>query len=325
MTIAFLKGRRVIEVKYDHTPLHKTVGQLITLLVPPPAPREPKHVQQRKEKKPKEPKPPRPPKQPKPPKAPKPPRDPNAPPKPRRKRPAGEGGAEGDGTQPKKRRKKKDAAAVGPDGSVLPPEMPGALPVGQGSERPLYNSHAGGAGQNGYSTYPEGLVGQPPAPADEGVHVNSILNIPPAEAARRRTVAIDLLESGGIDPKTLSPEQFNIFANQSPELQQESLAMLKRYGAERLRIVHPEKDQSGNAPAAPAAQAAAAPSAAPVNPPKKKSKKKKSEAADSQDASAQSSGKKKKKEKITRGKCDPCRDRKIPVRSPYIPSCLICP
>lgn len=194
--------------------------------------------------------------------------------------------------------------------------MPGALPVGQSSERPLYNSHAGGAGQNGYTSYPEGLVGQVPAAADEEVHVHSILNIPPTEAARRRTVAIDLLESGGIDPKTLSPEQFNIFANQSPELQQESLTMLKKYGAERLRIVHPEKDQGSAAQAAPAAPAAATPSTPPINPPKKKSKKKKSEAADTQEAVAQSGGKKKKKEKITRGKCDPCRDRKIPVRVP---------
>ncbi|KAJ4399682.1 hypothetical protein N0V85_005946 [Neurospora sp. IMI 360204] len=296
VTIAFLKGRRVIEVKYDHTSLHKTVGQLIELLVPPPPPREPKHTLQRREpKKPKEPKPPRPPKQPK---APRSPKDPNAPKPPRRKRPAGEGGAEGDGTQPKKRRKKKDATAVGPDGSVLPPEMPGALPVGQSSERPLYNSHAGGDTQNGYSTYPEGLVGQ--APADEGVHVHSILNIPPAEAARRRTVAIDLLESGGIDPKTLSPEQFNIFANQSPELQQESLTMLKKYGAERLRIVHPEKEQGGSAQAAPAAQAAIAPSTAPINPTKKKSKKKKSEAVDTEEGVAASGGKKKKKQKLTR-------------------------
>ncbi|ESA42884.1 hypothetical protein GE21DRAFT_5820 [Neurospora crassa] len=323
VTVAFVKGRKVIEVKYDHTPLHKTVGQLIELLVPPPAPREPKHALQRREpKKPKEPKPPKPPK---PPKQPKPPKDPNAPKPPRKKRPAGEGGA-GDGTQPKKRRKKKDAAAVGPDGSILPPEMPGALPVGESSERPLYNSHAGGDTQNGYSTYPEGLVGQAPAAADEGVHVHSILNIPPAEAARRRTVAIDLLESGGIDPKTLSPEQFNIFANQAPELQQESLDMLKRYGAERLRIVHPDKEQGDGAQAAPATQAATAPSTAPINPLKKKSKKKKSGVVDSEEGVAASGGKKKKKknkEKLTRGKCDPCRDRKIPCTKEK-PSCSQC-
>ncbi|EGZ73240.1 hypothetical protein NEUTE2DRAFT_86187 [Neurospora tetrasperma FGSC 2509] len=323
VTVAFLKGRKVTEVKYDHTPLHKTVGQLIELLVPPPAPREPKHALQRREpKKPKEPKPPRPPK---PPKQPKPPKDPNAPKPPRKKRPAGEGGA-GDGTQPKKRRKKKDAAAVGPDGSILPPEMRGALPVGESSERPLYNSHAGGDTQNGYSTYPEGLVGQAPAAADEGVHVHSILNIPPAEAARRRTVAIDLLESGGIDPKTLSPEQFNIFANQAPELQQESLDMLKKYGAERLRIVHPDKEQGDGAQAAPATQAATAPSTAPINLSKKKSKKKKSGVVDSEEGVAASGGKKKKKknkEKLTRGKCDPCRDRKIPCTKEK-PSCSQC-
>jgi hypothetical protein len=48
-----------------------------------------------------------------------------------------------------------------------------------------------------------------------------------------------MLSHAGVDPETLSPEQFNIFANQSPELQKESLNMLVKYGAERLRIVHP--------------------------------------------------------------------------------------
>lgn len=103
--------------------------------------------------------------------------------------------------------------------------------------------------------------------------------------------------------------------------------MLKKYGAERLRIVHPDKEQGDGAQAAPATQAATAPSTEPINPSKKKSKKKKSGVVDSEEGVAASGGKKKKKknkEKLTRGKCDPCRDRKIPVRLAYIPLCLIC-
>lgn len=73
--------------------------------------------------------------------------------------------------------------------------------------------------------------------------VNSgFVNVAPEEANRRKEVAIKLLSSSGIDPETLSTDQFNIFANQSPDLQKESLALLVKYGAERLRIVHPTKD-----------------------------------------------------------------------------------
>ncbi|KAH8680971.1 hypothetical protein BX600DRAFT_8442 [Xylariales sp. PMI_506] len=66
------------------------------------------------------------------------------------------------------------------------------------------------------------------------------LNIPPAEATRRREVAAALLRSRDIEPSTLSEDQMNIFANQSPHLQGISLDMFAKYGAERLRIVHPE-------------------------------------------------------------------------------------
>lgn len=63
--------------------------------------------------------------------------------------------------------------------------------------------------------------------------------VSPAEAARRRKVANKLLSDAGVSPETLSQEQFNIFANQSPELQKDSLEMLVKYGAERLQIIHP--------------------------------------------------------------------------------------
>ncbi|KAH6856619.1 hypothetical protein B0I37DRAFT_79604 [Chaetomium sp. MPI-CAGE-AT-0009] len=237
--IAFSKSTKTIDVKYEHTPIHKTVAQLIELLAPPPIAPVIK-TPAKKAKEPKAPKEPRPPKEPKP-----------KTPRPSKKR-AGENGiTAGEGSQPKRSRKKKDSLApVAQSGTVLPPEMPGALPVGDPSARQLYNTQAGtpdGPQPGGSGSYPEGLVSAAnDATAAEsinsGVHAHSILNLPPGEAARRREVAIKLLSDNNIDPKTLSAEQFNIFANQSPELQSDSLAMLLEYGAERLRIVHPAKD-----------------------------------------------------------------------------------
>lgn len=236
--VAFVKSTSTINVEYEHMPMHKTVAQLIELLAPPPvAP-----LVKTPAKKPKEPKPPKEPKTPKEPK-----------PKTPRKRAGGDGIADGESSQPKRRRKKKDSVSpTVPEGGVLPPEMPGALPVGPASPRPLYNTQvesAGAPNPHGLSSYPEGLVGADPevtAAIDDDVHSHSILNLPPGEAARRRDLAIKLLTEKNIDPKTLSAEQFSIFANQSPVLQQDSLAMLVKYGAERLRIVHPNKDEANS-------------------------------------------------------------------------------
>lgn len=86
------------------------------------------------------------------------------------------------------------------------------------------------------------------------------LNVPPAEAERRRQTAIELLTGKGIDPTTLSAEQFNIFANQAPNLQSASLDMLAKYGAERLRIVHPdEKGQAASSNSTPTTEQSANP------------------------------------------------------------------
>ncbi|KAK3294852.1 uncharacterized protein B0H64DRAFT_443883 [Chaetomium fimeti] len=241
--IAFSKSTKTIDVKYEHTPIHKTVAQLMELLAPPPVAPVIK-TPAKKAKEPKAPKEPRPPKEPKP-----------KTPRPSKKR-AGENGITvGEGSQPKRSRKKKDSLApIAPSGAVLPPEMPGALPVGDPSARQLYNTQGGtpdGPQPGGSGSYPEGLVGAAndaaTASINSGVHAHSILNLPPGEAARRREVAIKLLSDNNLDPKTLSAEQFNIFANQSPELQNDSLAMLLEYGAERLRIVHPTKDGSSSA------------------------------------------------------------------------------
>lgn len=75
-----------------------------------------------------------------------------------------------------------------------------------------------------------------------------VINVTPEEAERRRNVAVSMLQQAGVDPESLSPEQFHIFANQSPDLQKESLNMLIRYGAERLRIVHPGSKEGSAQP-----------------------------------------------------------------------------
>ncbi|KAK0629893.1 hypothetical protein B0T17DRAFT_506411 [Bombardia bombarda] len=363
LTIAFVKNTRTIEVKYDHTPIHKTVAELVEILVPPPPPPIPglklPASARREPKQPvKAPRPPRPPKEPKQPRPPRPPRDANAPkPKSARKRPAEDGAAEGaegaggEGSQPKKRRKKKkDTAASNPDGTIIPPEMPGAIPVGQSSERPLYNSsnqQADGLGdsqQNGSISYPEGLVGssahndadarsesQGAGSVNGGVHSQSILDIPPGEARRRRDIAIKLLSEQNIDPQTLSPEQFNIFVNQSPDLQMESLAMLVKYGAERLCIVHPNKGgassgrstpQQGQETASPAPAGNVSEAATPSR--SEKSRRRKKPNASDADAEAEAtdaaSGK---TPKPTRGACEFCRKQKAKCNKEK-PACLQC-
>ncbi|KAK3307062.1 uncharacterized protein B0T15DRAFT_566675 [Chaetomium strumarium] len=248
--IAFVKSTKTIDVKYEHTPMHKTVGQLIELLAPPPPPPVEPLVRT----------PARGLRQVKPAKGPGQPRE-QKPKTPRsqRKRTGENGVPDGEGSQPKKRRKKQDATTLpGAGVIVVPPEMPGALSVGDASARQLYNTQAEtaeAARPSGSSSYPEGLVGATAqngsAAPDHGEVHSSILQLPPGEAARRRDVAIKLLNDNNIDPKTLSSEQFNIFANQSPELQQDSLAMLIKYGAERLRIVHPNRAGSSSAQSTP--------------------------------------------------------------------------
>jgi hypothetical protein len=300
--IAFAKSTKTIDVKYEHTPLHKTVSQLIELLAPPPIAPIVK-TPAKKAKEPKPPKEPRPPKEPKP----KTPRS--------SKKRAGENGIpDGEGSQPKKRRKKKDSVVPAPAGTALPPKMPGALPVGDSSAREFYNTQggtSGGSQPNGSSSYPEGLVSavnDAAASIDSEVHAHSILNLPPGEAARRREVAIKLLSDSNLDPKTLSAEQFSIFANQSPELQQDSLAMLIKYGAERLRIVHPTKEGPSSGQSTPSKAAAPSPAAGTPQSakPKKSRKKPEAEGVGASEAQSSETSQGRQKGRI----CENCRTKK---------------
>lgn len=127
---------------------------------------------------------------------------------------------------------------------------------------------------------------------------NALLNLSPSEAARRKEEANKKLRDAGIEPETLSTEQFDIFANQSPDLQTESLAMLVKYGAERLRIVHPNKDNVSQPDGSTSAS-----SGTPNASTKKKKRSRRSEF--NEDGTP--------KIKKTRGSCQTCREKKKKV------------
>ena len=179
------------------------------------------------------------------------------------------------------------------------------------------------------------------------------LNVPPLEAARRKETALNLLTGKGIDPATLSAEQFNIFANQAPQLQEASLEMLAKYGAEKLRIVHPDdKDQAGSATSTPASTQAPSTANTPatasvatrpaVETPTKKARrgKKKSDAANSElsigdgavvsltqngavGTTASTLRPQQAKAKKTRGACEICKQKKLKCTKEH-PACSIC-
>ncbi|KAF4982739.1 hypothetical protein FZEAL_1692 [Fusarium zealandicum] len=249
VTIAFNRGSRAISVKYDHTPLHKTVAQLAEYFNPPPrqlGPGAQKLQQQQQKAKEKTPR--------------------KGKAEKRQRKPRDSLKAQDENGNPRKRKKKNNGAAqpsAPPDGPMIPPDYPGAPPV-DGPGGPSYSveqQQQGNSAQNqqGFSDYPQGLIGGDGQAATNGAtsqlpggqssaSVNFPVNVSAAEAARRREAANAILNNAGVDPATLSSEQFNIFSNQAPELQQESLSMLVKYGAERLRIVHPS-NREGSAQA----------------------------------------------------------------------------
>ncbi|EXF77767.1 hypothetical protein CFIO01_03088 [Colletotrichum fioriniae PJ7] len=222
LTIAFSKNTRTINVKYEHTPLHKTLGEMIEHFKPlppaaPPAPLIPAGEKSKKAKTP-------------------------------RKRKSEALNADGAPIEPKPKRKRK-SEALNPDGTPVQPKK-------RKKSEAAKDAQAAGDATNGEATTT--VQTKADAAVQSGVHSHAVLNVPPGEAARRREVAIRLLSDSGLDPESLSTEQFGIFANQSPDLQKESLAMLVKYGAERLRIVHPNDAAASSTSASPTPQQATA-------------------------------------------------------------------
>ncbi|KAK1533049.1 uncharacterized protein CCOS01_05032 [Colletotrichum costaricense] len=219
LTVAFSKNTRTINVKYEHTPLHKTLGEMIEHFKPlppaaPPAPLIPAGEKSKKAKTP-------------------------------RKRKSEALNPDGTPVEPKPKRKRK-SEALNPDGTPVQPKKR------KRKSEAAKDAQAAGDTTNGEATTT--VPTKADAAVQSGVHSHAVLNVPPGEAARRREVAIRLLSDSGLDPESLSTEQFSIFANQSPDLQKESLAMLVKYGAERLRIVHPNDAAASSTSASPTPQ-----------------------------------------------------------------------
>ncbi|CAM1511190.1 Fc.00g087030.m01.CDS01 [Cosmosporella sp. VM-42] len=332
VAIAFNRNSRSITVKYDHTPIHKTVAQLAEYFKPPPRELGPGAQRVLQQKTPKAPKTPRKPKE--------------------KKNHRESTRAQDENVNPRKRKKKNDGAAqpVPPYGLVMPPDYPGAAPVnGQAQAGPSYTTGVDStvdSGQNpqGFNDYPQGLMGAEPTVNGSQQHqadsqppgVSLPVNISATEAARRKQVAITILFNVGVDPKTLSTEQFKIFSNQSPDLQKESLGMLVKYGAERLQIVHPS-NREGSASAIPSTSAVSAQSSqsTPSGPRTTKELVPQSSArstqnwastANSEDAtqnSTQTPGRSKRGMGKSRTACFSCKSRKIKCLRER-PSCTEC-
>ncbi|KAI1435275.1 hypothetical protein GGR50DRAFT_332773 [Xylaria sp. CBS 124048] len=279
LSIVFYNSSRGIVIKYEHTPLHKTVTQLVERLEPAPTPvpinnrngnnkntngsqRTPRPVRARRSL---------------------------------RSTQTPQGDEENGGESRKKRRKTTNNI---PETSVEE-----RLPESQ-------------------------RTSQDRAPSDSQTTratSTGLLNVPPEEAERRRKTAIELLTGKGIDPNTLSPEQFSIFANQAPSLQTSSLEMLAKYGAERLRIVHPE-EKSPPAPSKPTPAPepvaheppVAAPPVAPATEPATEPPPPPIPTTVPQQGPTPV-----KPKNITSGRCQTCRQRKAKCDKEY-PSCSTC-
>ncbi|KAI0914675.1 hypothetical protein F4823DRAFT_187703 [Ustulina deusta] len=328
LTIAFSKSSRSIVVKYGHTPLHKTVAQLVERFVPAPVPvRSNNHVIQRT---------------------------------PKAKRPRPVDGEEGSRKGKTPRAKPPPTGGEESSRKKRTPKAKRPPPVeGENGERSkkrrktgkASGANVGGLGDNQNTPQAQSLAQAQPNSAVDKTSFTGFLNVPPAEAERRRQTAIELLTGRGIDPTTLSPEQFNIFANQAPNLQSASLDMLAKYGAERLRIVHPdEKEQAGSSNSTPTTEQTAnpplavapAPSSESTNTPTKKPRNKKRKSngpltevpigngavvpmeqdgglGTTESALKPRTGRVRK----TRGRCDTCKQRNVTCTKEH-PSCSVC-
>lgn len=210
ITISFSRKSRTVSIEYDHLPLHRTVAEL-SALYQPLIPRRPLPAAEKKAKAP---------------------RQPGA----QRKKRDGDNATNGEGKKPRKRKRKTDDAGASEEQGAT--EIDPSLPT----QIQTFTNQVGGD-ENG---------GQQQSQADQSAQNSAagqlVINVTPEEAERRRNVAVAMLQQAAVDPESLSPEQFNIFANQSPDLQKESLNMLIRYGAERLRIVHPSSKEGSAQP-----------------------------------------------------------------------------
>lgn len=303
LIIAFSRNTRTISIDYDHIPLHRTVAEL-AILFKPPSPRHPLPTTDKQAKTPKQPG------------------------SSRKKRDVDKTpGSET--SKPRKRKRKTDDIGVPGEESVVGAQSQDVA----GTQADQLQ-----AGEESSSSTGQRQQAQAEQVAAQNAAGLLIINVSAEEAERRRSVAIFMLQTAGVEPDSLSPEQFNIFANQSPELQKESLSMLVKYGAERLRIVHPG-NKEGSAPpstsnsSTPATQSnIQGSSSGPVTtnelvlqtPTSTNKNRKKSQAVNNDDGEANAdptaAGRAKKSRRRgtakSRNACAQCKQRRVKVRQP---------
>lgn len=225
ITISFSRKSRTVSIEYDHLPLHRTVAEL-SALYQPLIPRRPLPTAEKKSKAL---------------------RQPGAQ---RRKRDT-DNATNGEGKKSRKRKRKANDAGVSEEQGVT--EVDPSLPM----QIQTFTGEVGGE-EDGSLAGQQQHQPQADQSAQNSAAGQLVINVTPEEAERRRSVAVAMLQHAAVDPESLSPEQFNIFANQSPDLQKESLNMLIRYGAERLRIVHPGSKEGSAQPPSRASSSAPA-------------------------------------------------------------------
>jgi ATP-dependent DNA helicase 2 subunit 1 len=241
--------------------------------------------------------------------------------------------AQDENGNPRKRKKKNNGVAQAGDSANEPmtiPDYPGASGIdGQNLAGPSYtNGGQASNGQQGFSDYPQGPMGEGASTTANGTASQQTgqpgsasfpVNVSAAEAARRREAATTMLSNAGVDPTTLSADQFGIFANQAPELQRESLNMLVKYGAERLRIVHPgNREDSAQASASSQSSQTTSSSSGPMTtkelvPQSSAQSNANGDTAASQVTDDSTSKRKTKKMGKSRTACFPCKARKTKV------------
>ncbi|KAK9436838.1 Zn(2)-C6 fungal-type DNA-binding domain protein [Metarhizium brunneum] len=220
LLITFSRKARTISVKYNHTIMHKSVADLTELFKPPPmiGPQKPdKKTLAKAAKLAQE----------------------EAAKVRRKKNTEHQRGQDGEPKGQRRRRNKKAAGETQQAHLSLVEQAAQALDHADMSRlgeavAAMNNDDDGHGSAVGWGTNPS---------AGSAIKPLS-LNVTPEEAARRKDVATKLLTEAGVSPDSLSTDQLNIFANQAPELQKESLNMLVTYGAQRLQIIHPSNKES---------------------------------------------------------------------------------
>ena len=239
--ILFNCSSQSIIIKYDHTPVHRTVRQLCELLPPPRrqlGPGAQKLLLQKTLKK----------------------STPERKKTPSKKRQSQAG--DENGQQPTKRRKKKQAVVSATEGYTVPPDYhdPSQAIAPLWREQPAYHRSTQGQGDGSQNDddYPSkyvkgsegaqrGSSGNQHVPQNGSASTVLPFNVSPDEAARRLNVARELLRGAGVNPDSLSIEQMNTLSNQAPNLQKDSIKMIAKFSAERLKIIQPEKKDKSKA------------------------------------------------------------------------------